>query len=167
MGDVISRCQQSDTQTQWKADQSDQWLVKCEQSVQGEVFVSHWSVFAGEKQVEIDIILCLQCLMSSWHMEIAKENILHKKFFINIVQLISILKWTYVSCCLGPRHIPRPGCYRMVIKLHRVWLPTLWCLPSAWCMQMAAPRVAIFMNLATGSGACVGDCTCMPHQKSL
>ena len=51
-------------------------------------------------------------------MKIAKENILHKKFFINIVQLISILKWTYMSWCLGPRRIPRPGCYAMVIKIH-------------------------------------------------
>ena len=30
-----------------------------------------------------------------------------------------------------------------------------------------SPRATIVMNLAMSSGACVNDCECMPHQKSL
>ena len=71
-----------------------------------------------------------------------------------------VLEWLLAMClgrvpwCLGPCHIPHPGCYVTVIKLLQAWLLILQFLFIAWCMQMAAPRAAIGMNLATDSGMC-------------
>ena len=64
----------------------------------------------------------------------------------------------YVSWCFGPRRISPLCCYATVIKLSRAWLPTFTSLPGAQHMQMATPRAAISIHLATGNRVCMGGC---------
>ena len=99
-------------------------------------------------------------------------------FLFNIKAWWSFPTWTFlhvspppycyihVLWCLGPAVLPA--------LVARRWLSSSTDLPTDFmvfiqCMmhEIAGPRAAIGMSLATGSGTCMNDRTYMPHQNSL
>ena len=78
---------------------------------------------------------------------------------VNIVYM-----WWFMSA----RRFPCLGCIAMVVKPAWAWLLTIGRSTLLHnVLQMAAPRVAIWLPPSNGGQHLHGRCACMPHAKFL